>query len=111
MDKMVEMGLFNDFYGVLLTEKQREVLEMYYSSDLSLGEISDVLNISRQGVYDILKRSEKILKNYEEKLKLVQKFLIQKDEIKKAYSLLDEISCDDKIDEVKSILIELIDNV
>lgn len=111
MDKIVEMSLLNDFYGVLLTEKQREVLELYYNNDLSLGEISDELNISRQGVYDILKRSENILKNYEEKLELVQKFIKQKEDIKRAYSLLEGIGHDnDVIDEVKSILIRLIDN-
>ena len=62
-----------DVYGDLLTKRQREILSLYYEEDYSLGEISENLGVSRQGVYDTLKRSEKILREYESKLHLVAK--------------------------------------
>ena len=66
IEKMVEIGLLFEQYKELLTDKQREIVSLYYEEDYSLGEISENLNVSRQGVYDTLKRSEKILKDYEE---------------------------------------------
>ena len=73
IEKMVEIGLLFEQYKELLTDKQREIVSLYYEEDYSLGEISENLNVSRQGVYDALKRSEKILKDYENKLHLVRK--------------------------------------
>ena len=60
-------------YKMLLTDKQQEIVSLYYNEDYSLGEISENLKVSRQGVYDTLKRSEKILREYEAKLGLVAK--------------------------------------
>lgn len=74
MEKILEITLLYDFYGELLTDKQKNIFELYYQNDLSLREIADYLNISRQGVYDTLKRSEKILFEYEQHLKLVERF-------------------------------------
>lgn len=73
LEKMIEIGLLFQQYKELLTEKQREIVSLYYEEDYSLGEISENLNVSRQGVYDTLKRSEKILRDYENKLKLLSK--------------------------------------
>ena len=73
LEKLVEIGLLFEQYKMLLTDKQREIVSLYYNEDYSLGEISENLNVSRQGVYDTLKRSEKILKDYEDKLGLVKK--------------------------------------
>ena len=73
IEKMVEIGLLFEQYKELLTDKQREIVSLYYEEDYSLGEISENLNVSRQGIYDTLKRSEKILKEYENKLHLVWK--------------------------------------
>ena len=73
IDKMVEIGLLFEQYKELLTDKQKEIVSLYYEENYSLGEISENLNVSRQGVYDTLKRSEKILKDYEAKLGLVKK--------------------------------------
>ena len=73
IEKMVEIGLLFEQYKELLTEKQREMVSLYYEEDYSLGEISENLGESRQGVYDTLKRSEKILREYENKLHLVAK--------------------------------------
>ncbi|CEN89361.1 YlxM family DNA-binding protein [Paraclostridium sordellii] len=73
LEKLVEIGLLFEQYNMLLTDKQREIVSLYYNEDYSLGEISENLNVSRQGIYDTLKRSEKILKDYEDKLGLVKK--------------------------------------
>ncbi|MCR2042797.1 YlxM family DNA-binding protein [Anaerosalibacter massiliensis] len=82
VDKIVEIGILFDFYGKLLTESQYLAIEFYYVYDLSLGEIAEELNISRQGVYDRLKRAENILYSYEEKLGLVKKFSFTKEKVK-----------------------------
>ena len=74
MEKIVEQGLLYDFYGELLTEHQRQIYEDVVFNDMSLSEIAEEQGISRQGVHDLIKRCNKILTGYEEKLKLVQKF-------------------------------------
>ena len=66
MDAM-EMVLLYDYYGNLLTSRQKECLELRYNQDLSLGEIGEILGISRQGVHDNLSRAEMLLRNMEEK--------------------------------------------
>ena len=63
----LEMILLFDYYGDLLTDRQKLCLDMHYNQDLSLGEIAEVLSISRQAVYDNLSRAEALLKNMEEK--------------------------------------------
>ncbi len=63
-----------DFYGEILTEKQRDVLELYYNEDLSLAEIAEHEKISRQGVRDSIKRGEESLLDLESKLKIAEKF-------------------------------------
>ena len=73
LEKLVEIGLLFEQYKMLLTDKQQEIVSLYYNEDYSLGEISENLKVSRQGVYDTLKRSEKILREYEAKLGLVAK--------------------------------------
>lgn len=74
MEKIVEQGLLYDFYGELLTEHQRNIYEGVVFNDMSLSEIAEEQGISRQGVHDLVKRCNKILAGYEEKLKLIQKF-------------------------------------
>ena len=75
MSKNLNITLLADFYGNFLTQKQREVIEMYYNDDLSLAEIAQHTGISRQGVRDSIKRGEQTLIDAEEKLKLSQKFV------------------------------------
>ncbi len=74
LEKTMRLNYLLDFYQVLLTPKQREYMNMYYSEDLSLVEISELANVSRQAVYDNIKRTEGILETYEEKLALYDKF-------------------------------------
>lgn len=97
-DKLVQVALLFDFYGQLLTDKQKEIVDVYYNYDLSLGEISEQQGISRQGVYDTLKRAEKMLNEYEEKLGLVDRFLKQKENMKKIIEMLDELMNVDEFD-------------
>lgn len=71
MEKLGRIALLNDIYGVLLTEKQKLLLDMFYNEDLSLGEIAGINKTSRQAVFDNIKRSERALENYEKKLGLL----------------------------------------
>ena len=68
-----EMVLLLDYYGGMLTDKQRECFDMRYNQDLSLGEIGQILGISRQGVHDNLSRAEMLLRNMEEKTGCVKR--------------------------------------
>ncbi len=69
-----QMSMLFDFYGELLTDKQKELFDLYYNEDLSLTEISELAGISRQGVRDAIVRSETILRDTEDKLGLVKKY-------------------------------------
>ena len=69
----LEMTLLFDYYGELLTERQRSCVDMRYNQDLSLSEIAEELGVSRQGVYDNLSRAEALLRNMEEKKGCVQR--------------------------------------
>lgn len=72
--KNLKISLLLDFYGAILTDKQRESLELYYNEDLSLAEIAEIASISRQGVRDNIKRGESILLEMEEKLGFFEKY-------------------------------------
>lgn len=74
MERIFEMALLYDFYGELLTDHQKQVYEDVVMSDMSLSEVAEELGISRQGVHDTVKRCDKILLDYEDKLHLVDKF-------------------------------------
>lgn len=75
MNEIYEKSLLLDFYGELLTKKQREICYLSMTEDWSLGEIAESLNISRQGVSDAIRRSEQILFETEEKLQMAQRFV------------------------------------
>lgn len=109
-EKRNRLNIYFDFYGQLLTQKQRDVFRMYYLNDYSLGEISQDLHISRQGVFDVLKRSEKVLERYEKKLGLVKKFEEKQLELRDAFRRLEkigEIMPADKKAELLDIIKEL----
>lgn len=90
MDEIFHLTLLFDFYGELLTEKQKEVFEMYHFNDLSLNEIGAIFNISPQSVSDMLKRSNKLMLQYEQKLQLVKKHIERKDIYKKIHFLIED---------------------
>lgn len=70
MEKRVDAALLLSFYGAMLTERQREMLRLYYEDDLSLSEIADLLGVSRQGAHDAIRRGEQQLLSLEERLGL-----------------------------------------
>ena len=74
IDDVIQTSLLYDFYGSLLTDRQREVMELYYGENLALSEIAAEFSISRQGVHDALKNAGRALHEYEQKLGLVDKF-------------------------------------
>ena len=81
MDNILKQALLYDFYGELLTVRQKEIYEQFVLEDLSLGEIAGNAGISRQAVHDLIKRCDKILRGYEDKLHLVSKFLTVKEKL------------------------------
>ncbi len=87
-EKIIEMSLLFDFYGQLLTPKQQEILRMYYEDNYTLAEIAEDLGISRQAVYDSIKKAEKTLHDYDEKLDLTHKFLETDEAIRKINDLI-----------------------
>lgn len=74
LEKTTRMNYLFDFYQSLLTPKQRSYMSFYYLDDFSLGEIAEEFEVSRQAVFDNIKRTENMLEEYEEKLLLFQKF-------------------------------------
>ena len=94
MEKFVEQTLLYDFYGELLTERQQQVYESVVLEDYSLSEVAEDLGISRQGVHDMIKRCNKTLEEYEQKLHLVEKFLSVKEKVSKIDDTLAEWECE-----------------
>ena len=88
-EKNLELGYLLDFYGELLSERKRTVMDMYYNEDLSLAEIAAEIGISRQGARDIIKKSEEELLFFEEKLGLAQKL----NNVSTMVTELKELSC------------------
>ena len=83
MEKTNRMNALFEFYSTLLTEKQMNYMELYYADDFSLGEIAEEYEVSRQAVYDNIKRTEKILEDYEKKLHLFSNYIVRKDYLDK----------------------------
>lgn len=90
MNKILEQTLLYDFYGELLTPHQKEIYEQFVLDDLSLSEIAEGAGISRQGVHDLVRRCQKALEEYEEKLRLVERFLSIKEKVGKIDRILEE---------------------
>lgn len=109
IDKISEMSLYLDFYSGLLTEKQKQIMTYYFEEDMSLSEIAEELETSRQAVHDLIKRSEKILKNYEEELGLVDRFLLQKEKLSEVKKLLLNHEPNDEISKAIDIIDEIIE--
>lgn len=107
LEKLEQFVLLNDIYGALLTEKQRRILKDYYENDFSLTEIADDMNTSRQAVYDLIKRAEHQLMQYEAKLGLLEKFRTTRRQMEMACELLEQEHPDaDRLREARRILQE-----
>jgi len=112
MDNIVELSLLYDFYGALLKEHKREIFEDYILNDYSLSEIASDKGMTRQGIYDIVKRCSKELRGYEEKLSLVQKFQDTRMKVNEIQALAKEMTVSyntsnmNKIQEISSQILE-----
>ncbi len=119
MAKNLEISYLLDFYGDVLTDKQRDVMEQYYNDDFSLSEIAENFGISRQGVRDAIKRGETTMLELEEKIGFAKRYRAMQDGLARLdhltreirfcnanrYDMIEEIqnSCNEMLDIVKSI--------
>ena len=103
MEKKVEVSILCQIYGKLLTEKQYEFIDDYYNNDLSLSEIAENNNITRQAVRDVIKKGENKLFEFEEKLLIMKKMQKQEKQIQSIIEELNKIndtSSDKKIEKI-----------
>jgi len=91
MTDKAKMAMLLDFYGDVLTDKQREAMDMYYNNDYSLSEIAENTGISRQGVRDRLQKSENIILELESKLHLFERFRAMKEDVSRIISQLEQL--------------------
>ena len=102
----LELVLLYDYYGMLLTDRQRECFEMRYYQDLSLGEIGQELGISRQGVYDNLSRAEALLRNMEEKTGCVRRDLKTRKAVQNILAVAQSLCADPATTEMGQTIID-----
>ena len=107
MEEKVKISMLCEFYGKLLTEKQYEFINDYYNNDLSLSEIAENNNITRQAVRDIIKKGEKKLFEYEEKLLFMKKTINQEKLVQHILVNLNKIQKDSSDKKVTNILEEV----
>ena len=104
MEKKIELGMLCEIYGNLLTEKQKEVINDYANQDLSLTEIAENNNITRQAVNDIVQKGETKLLEYEQKLGIMKKQLETEKQIQNILSELSKITDNSSDKKVERIL-------
>ncbi len=104
------LNYYMDFYGELLTDKQKEIMLLYLSEDLSFSEIAEISGYSRQNAYDTVTKSATKLYGYEKKLGLYEKFLKHNSDLKKIYMVLQSELKDrpEKLDKILNEMKELI---
>lgn len=106
IEKTNRMNALFEFYAALLTDKQMNYIELYYADDYSLAEIAEEFGVSRQAVYDNIKRTEKVLESYEMKLHMYSDYIVRSqifDEIAEKYA-------DDSFIQEKLAILSSIDN-
>ncbi len=113
MDKIIERGLLFDFYGELLTNHQQKIYSEAVFNDLSLSELSEEEGISRQGIHDLIKRCDKSLQEYEDKLGLIKRFQQIKTEIENIEAIIESNNNldDASKQELKSRLISIVEDL
>lgn len=121
IEKKLEISMLYDFYSQLLTEKQRQIIDLYHNQDFSLGEIAEEFNVSRQAIYDTIKRTEKILYRYEEKLNLIHLFHSKMQYMEKVFSEIVKLQeqankylqvqeINDQITKIKELIVDILNN-
>lgn len=100
--KIVEQGMLYDFYGELLTEHQRKIYEDVVLNDMSLSEIAEEQGISRQGVHDLVRRCDRTLQSYEERLHLIARF----QKVKHTVEKIEQISTETQVRELAGQILE-----
>ena len=111
MEDMIERRAYLadlfDIYGELLTDKQRQMFDLYHQNDFSLGEIAEECEVSRQAVFDIIKRTEHTLEEYEQKLGLAEKNRERRVAVERLSQLLDEWPNQEQLGEVRQLIEQL----
>ncbi|NLL93915.1 MAG: DNA-binding protein [Clostridiales bacterium] len=119
MEKIVRQSLLYDFYGELLTNHQKSIYEDFVLNDIGISEIAALRGISRQGVHDLIRRCDATLENYEDTLKLIEKFLKIKSWVTKIHTLTGEFdklsiaSIQEKelVDQINDISNQILDEI
>lgn len=114
MDEVLKQSLLYDFYGELLTEHQRNVYEEVVQNDLSYSEAAEMFGVSRQGIHELIRRCNRILAGYEEKLHLVERFLRIRGSVQEIQTLAAQCDSIEKkalADQVLSISNEILEEL
>ena len=104
MDKNVIVSILLDIYGKILTEKQQDVLDLYYNENLSLSEIAEEVGITRQAVHDCIVKGEKKLFKLEERLEIMKKNENQEKQLQKIITELSKIEMKDSDEQISNII-------
>lgn len=111
MEEILRHALLYDFYGELLTEHQKQVYEDVVLNDYSLSEVADNLKISRQGVHDMVRRCNRLLDGYEEKLHLVEKFLSLRKKAERIKELAARRGDSSAMEEIEEISVRILEEL
>lgn len=114
MEKFVERSLLYDFYGGLLTDHQRQIYEEIVFNDFSPSEVARDEGISRQGIHNLMKRCDSLLRGYEDQLHLVEKFLHIRDNVRRIQKLTEETDPDrtrENMREISAISSEILEEL
>jgi predicted DNA-binding protein YlxM (UPF0122 family) len=111
LGKNLDVAVLLDFYGDMLTEKQRDVIDLYYNQDLSLSEIAEHEGITRQGVRDSIKRGEVYLFELEDKLKVFENYIETQKTIQNIKYVVDRIAAENKTYNYSNIITDNINQI
>lgn len=109
IDDVVRKGQLLDLYGALLTERQRVCMHLYFDMNLSFSEIAEELDVSRQSVFDMLRRTSKALEQYEDRLGILAQNQYVAEQLRQAVALLDGGAARDEAQEILHRLVRMID--
>ncbi len=111
MEEILRQALLYDFYGELLTGHQKRVYEEVVLNDYSFSEVAEDLGISRQGVHDMIKRCNKLLTGYEEKLHLVEKFVHLREQVGQVKELAEKEEKNPAMQEITSLCATILEEL